>query len=114
MKKGITTHVLDISSGKPAVGIKVELYQITSNERILISTGKTNQDGRVDEILLESVQNGEFEILFYVEEYYEKRKDNDKKFLTNIPIRFRTVESEVHYHIPLLLSGWGYQTYRGS
>ncbi|KAB7671160.1 hydroxyisourate hydrolase [Bacillus sp. B1-b2] len=114
MKTGITSHVLDITTGKPAVGMKVELYQIKSQEKALLSSGITNSDGRVDESLLHKVITGEFELLFYVEEYYKSTNNSENIFFTTIPIRFYTQESETHYHIPLLLSRWGYQTYRGS
>ncbi|WP_400247904.1 hydroxyisourate hydrolase [Niallia sp. JL1B1071] len=113
MKTGITTHVLDLTKGKPGASIKVELWKLTDSARSFIAKGVTNEDGRVDTILLENVDNGEYELVFFVKEYFQ-RLEVENNFLTTIPIRFYTVETQRHYHIPLLLSGWGYQTYRGS
>lgn len=113
MKSGITTHVLDLTKGKPGIGIKVELWRLLDSERLFLASGITNQDGRVDTNLLEKVETGEFELVFYIKEYY-RNLDEQQPFLTTIPIRFHTDEIQPHYHIPLLLSGWGYQTYRGS
>lgn len=113
MKTGITTHVLDLSNGKPGKGIEVELWRLQDSERIFLASGITNQDGRVDTILLEKIETGEFELVFYIQEYYGHSKEQHP-FFTTIPIRFYTDETQLHYHIPLLLSGWGYQTYRGS
>ncbi|MFT8322255.1 MAG: hydroxyisourate hydrolase [Bacillus sp. (in: firmicutes)] len=121
MKTGITTHILDLANGKPASNIKVELWKWVQTEgkeskKDFIASGRTNDDGRVDSILLETIATGEYELLFFIEDYF---KDNSKKgeespFLQIIPIRFFAASEEKHYHIPLLISPWGYQTYRGS
>lgn len=113
MKTGITTHVLDVTLGKPGAEIKVELWKITDTTRTFIANGITNDDGRIDTVLLEKVEDGEFELVFFVKEYFQ-RLEVENNFLTTIPIRFNTDKAQSHYHIPLLLSGWGYQTYRGS
>ena len=113
MKSGISTHILDVTMGKPATGIKVELWKIEAQSKEFLSMGVTNKDGRLENALLETVKAGEYELLFHVEEYFKQLKI-DNNFFSIIPIRFHMEESEVHYHIPLLLSGWGYQTYRGS
>lgn len=113
MKTGITTHVLDLTEGKPGAKMKVELWKITESARTFIANGVTNDDGRVDSILLEKVEDGEYELVFFVKEYFQKL-EVENTFFTKIPIRFHTDKTQSHYHIPLLLSGWGYQTYRGS
>ncbi|MGP7815832.1 hydroxyisourate hydrolase [Niallia sp. 01092] len=117
MKTGITTHILDLVNGKPASDIKVELWKWEGdNKKVFIAEGKTNDDGRVDTVLLETVETGEYELLFLIEDYYQKFSNDEQKqpFLKTIPIRFYARSEEKHYHIPLLLSAWGYQTYRGS
>lgn len=115
MKKGITTHVLDLVNGVPASNITIELWKYTNNvNRILIGKEKTNNDGRIESSILETVESGEFELVFHVKEYMEKNMPGKSVFFDCIPIRFITFEEESHYHIPLLLSSWGYQTYRGS
>jgi len=117
MKKGITTHVLDLANGKPAQNIKVELYKweqtADGEQRVFLSAGITNDDGRVETPLLETIETGEYELVYFIEEYLYP-KDAERKFLKKIPIRFFADQREVHYHVPLLLSPWGYQTYRGS
>lgn len=118
MKK-LTTHVLDTANGIPGKGIKVELYNVTS-KRELIKTVVTNDDGRIDSPLLEAdeFEHGTWELVFHVADYFQKQEQsNDKKtpphFLDEIPLRFG-INSDAHYHVPLLVSPWSYSTYRGS
>tara|TARA_Y100001970_G_C13918196_1_gene692058 strand:- start:376 stop:726 length:351 start_codon:yes stop_codon:yes gene_type:complete len=114
---GLSTHVLDTSKGKPAVELKIELYKILNKERVLIKTVSTNKDGRIDELLLyaENLEEINYELLFFAGDYL-KKQNNDLKhvFLDKIPIRFFVSNKSEHYHIPLLLSPYGYSTYRGS
>ena len=116
MKK-LTTHVLDTANGIPGEGIKIDLYKIT-NERILVKTVITNDDGRVDTPLLEgeSFEHGTWELVFHVAEYFQNTSDKkmtSPHFLDEIPLRFG-INSDAHYHVPLLVSPWSYSTYRGS
>ncbi|MCE4047815.1 MULTISPECIES: hydroxyisourate hydrolase [Bacteria] len=114
MKTGITTHVLDLVKGVPASNILVELWKYSgANQSELISSGYTNDDGRVETPLLTELVHGEYELVFYVEDYF-KNGEMQNVFFRRIPIRFLVAEGESHYHVPLLLSAWGYQTYRGS
>ncbi|WP_342429761.1 hydroxyisourate hydrolase [Neobacillus sp. FSL H8-0543] len=115
----LTTHVLDLSRGKPAVGILVELWEVvTDNEFTRIQYCYTNEDGRVEKPLLEgsAMKKGIYELRFYVGDYYHKRRGlpGDSSFLNCVPIRFGISEPADHYHVPLLLSPGGYSTYRGS
>ena len=114
---GLTTHVLDTSKGKPAIGLKIELYKLLNTERILIKTVFTNEDGRINEPLLSAKDLDEihYELLFFAGDYL-KKQDSDLKyiFLDKIPIRFYVNNKSEHYHVPLLLSPFGYSTYRGS
>jgi len=115
---GLTTHVLDTSKGKPAVDLKIELYKVTKKEKILIDTFLTNEDGRVDKPLLsaENIEETTYELLFFAGDYLTNENINLNKnlFLNQIPIRFNITEKTQHYHVPLLLSPFGYSTYRGS
>ncbi len=114
MKTGITTHVLDLVKGVPASNILVELWSCKGkNESELLSSGYTNEDGRVESPLLTEIIQGEYELVFYVEDYW-KNVEMSNVFFRTIPIRFQVSEGQSHYHVPLLLSAWGYQTYRGS
>ena len=114
---GLSTHVLDTSKGKPAVELKIELYKIFDIEKILIKTVLTNEDGRIDEPLLsaESLEESHYELLFFAGDYLKKQNSHLKHvFLDKIPIRFFVSNKYEHYHVPLLLSPFGYSTYRGS
>ncbi len=114
---GLSTHVLDTSKGKPAVELKIELYKIIDKEKVLIKTVSTNNDGRIDGPLLssESLEEIHYELLFFVGDYLKKQNSDLKNvFLDKIPIRFFVYNKSEHYHVPLLLSPYGYTTYRGS
>ena len=113
----LTTHVLDTATGKPAVGISVELYAIEGEGRRLVKTARTNADGRTDEPLLsrEELAVGLYEIVFDVAGYFAGETNlPDPPFLGRVPIRFGIADPESHYHVPLLASPWSYSTYRGS
>ncbi len=113
----LTTHVLDVYSGKPGAGIKVELYYLKNNEREKKNSTILNQDGRTDKPLLEGSNflNGKYELVFFVGDYF-KNITNIKNipFLDDVVIRFGISNSKEHYHVPLLVSPWSYSTYRGS
>ena len=113
----ITSHILDTSLGMPAEGIKIELISINDNNRLLLNSAITNLDGRLDSPIMEKnkFNIGTYELLFYVKDYFDNKykKPNQNWFLDIIPIRF-IVSDDRHYHVPLLLSPYGYSTYRGS
>jgi len=106
----LTTHVLDTASGRPAAGLVIDLYRITESGREHLKTVTTNDDGRTDEQILPQADfaTGTYELVFHAGDYL---KQND--FLDEIPLRFNMSEG-THYHVPLLLSPYGYSTYRGS
>ena len=112
----LTTHVLDTATGEPARGLRIELYRLETS-RALLGEFVTNDDGRVDGALLEGSDFaiGQYELVFHAEDYLDGSGVNlpDPKFLSEIPIRFGMSE-DTHYHVPLLLSPFGYSTYRGS
>ncbi len=114
----LSTHVLDTAHGKPAQGLKIELFELTNDARQLVATTLTNQDGRTDSLLLnpEIMRVGTFELVFYVGNYFENAGLNlpSPKFLDVIPIRFSIFDKEQNYHVPLLVSPYSYSTYRGS
>ena len=113
----LTTHVLDIYSGKPGAGIKVELYYFNNNKKEKKKTLTLNQDGRADEPLLEREDflNGKYELVFFIGDYFKNiAKLGELPFLDDVVIRFGISNSKEHYHVPLLVSPWSYSTYRGS
>ena len=113
----LTTHVLDTSSGKPAAGLKIELWSLAAAPE-LIKTVSTNRDGRVEGAILEGddFKAGTYEFRFHAGAYLRASgvKLDEPAFLDVIPIRFGIANSSQHYHVPLLLSPYGYSTYRGS
>lgn len=114
----LTTHVLDTALGKPAEGLMIELFWLENGQRQWISTVKTNADGRVDQPLLEGVgfMAGTYELVFHAGDYLRRSAAElpDPAFLDVIPLRFGVADASAHYHVPLLLSPYGYSTYRGS
>tara|TARA_B100000579_G_scaffold404921_1_gene390143 strand:- start:281 stop:631 length:351 start_codon:yes stop_codon:yes gene_type:complete len=113
----LTTHVLDVYSGKPGGGIKVEVYSIKNNKKEKLNSLILNKDGRSDKPLIEgsTFQEGQYEIIFFVGEYFKKiTKTSNIPFLDDVVIRFGISNSKEHYHVPLLVSPWSYSTYRGS
>jgi len=110
----ITTHVLDTSSGLPAAGIKISLQKPGSeNIWVDINSGMTNEDGRIADLLAgdEILAPGTYRMYFGTQHYFEK--NNSESFYPYVSIVFE-IKDESHYHIPLLLSPFGYTTYRGS
>jgi 5-hydroxyisourate hydrolase len=116
---GLTTHVLDTALGKPAQGLRIDLFRIDGDERKHLKTVETNSDGRVDggPILAGgSFQVGTYELLFHAGDYLRATgaKLTEPAFLDLVPIRFGIADAAAHYHVPLLISPYGYSTYRGS
>ena len=112
----LTTHCLNTYSGKPAKGIKVDVY-LVSDKREKINTTILNSNGRSDKPLIEgnNFKEGKYELVFFVGDYFNKITDLPKTpFLNEVVIRFGVSNSKEHYHIPLLVSPWSYSTYRGS
>jgi len=113
----LTTHVLDTASGKPAAGMKISLFRLDGGKREPVKSIATNADGRADAPLLAGADfaTGQYELVFEAGDYLRRSgaKLAEPLFLDEIPIRFGMSE-EAHYHVPLLISPFGYSTYRGS
>jgi len=113
----LTTHVLDIYSGKPGKGIKVDLYFVENEQRKKISSVKLNEDGRANKALVEgeNFKEGKYELVFFIGDYFKNITELPKiPFLDDVVIKFGISNSKEHYHVPLLVSPWSYSTYRGS
>ncbi len=114
----LTTHVLDTAHGVPAKNIRIELFKVYGQQKELITTVMTNDDGRCEKALLEDEQfnQGEYELVFSAGDYFRARGEDldDPAFLDQIVIRFNIADADQHYHVPLLVSPYGYSTYRGS
>jgi 5-hydroxyisourate hydrolase len=115
MKSFITTHVLDTTQGKPAPGISVTLeMKGKSGDWAKISSGTTDPDGRIIDFFPDGMpfEKGIFRLTFETGVYF--RSIRVESFYPHVQIAFEAKESSAHYHVPLLLSPFGYSTYRGS
>lgn len=114
----LTTHVLDTARGLPAAGIEITLYRLDGDAREECARMRTNADGRTDTPILpnEAFAVGMYELVFAAGAYLDAigTPPEAPRFLDMIPIRFGINDVEAHYHVPLLLSPYGYSTYRGS
>ena len=106
----LSTHVLDTSRGKPAAGMEVRLYRCHAEARKLMTTAATNADGRL--VAAEDAAPGTYELVFTVGAYFGLTLE--AAFLTDVVVRFQIAEGAGSYHVPLLVSPYGYTTYRGS
>jgi 5-hydroxyisourate hydrolase len=107
MTAGLSTHVLDLASGRPAAGMTIELWIAGAHVKTVV----TNADGRTDAPLVEAgaLVRGEHELVFHVGAYF-----GHQGFLDRVPVRFLVTDPGSRYHVPLLCSPWAYTTYRGS
>ncbi len=107
----LTTHVRDTANGRPAAGLRLTLHRVDGNHRVPLIDASTNIDGRCDGPLLEgdALAKGVYELVFQVGAYF-----GHAAFLGEVPVRFAVDDPAEHYHVPLLVSPFGYTTYRGS
>ena len=118
MSAKLSTHVLDTAHGCPAAGLKVELWSLDGETRTLVTTARTNADGRTETPLLsaDEMKTGQYEIIFFIGDYFATKTPALPKmrFLDRVPVRFAIADAGASYHVPLLCSPWAYSTYRGS
>jgi len=114
----LTTHVLDTARGKPATGLAIRLYSCNGDQRLLLKSVTTNADGRTDEPLLQDhdLRVGSYELVFSAGDYHRAQKTvlDSPPFLDKVVVRFGVSDPTQNYHVPMLLSPYGYSTYRGS
>jgi 5-hydroxyisourate hydrolase len=120
MPAKLSTHVLDLTSGRPAAGMKIELWRFDAHPPVmgqptLLRSVVTNADGRTDAPLLAAgeMTAGTYELVFHVKDYFTARR-TECTFLDHVPIRFVLTDVAASYHVPLLVTPWAYNTYRGS
>jgi len=113
----LTTHVLDISAGLPAAGVRIELQAVGAGPSTLLASVATAKDGRCPAPLLSggAFQTGRYVMTFYVAEYFRSRGVAlaEPAFLEEAVIRIGIADAGQHYHVPLLVSPWSYSIYRG-
>lgn len=115
---GISTHILDTSRGRPAGQVRVTLERVLDGAFQPIGESVTNDDGRVRSLLPEdttsspSLQSGTYRLTFQIADYFKGR--GQACFYPSVSITFDVGSPDEHYHVPLLISPFGYSTYRGS
>ena len=113
----LTTHILDTAQGKPAAGVRIELFEMTGTP-VKLTELRTNTDGRCASPLLagDAFKPGRYQLVFHVGEYFAAQGQPlaDPPFLDQVPLAFGIADAQAHYHVPLLVSPWSYATYRGS
>ena len=113
----LSTHVLDTARGMPAEGVAIDLHRLTGGGRAHVVSTSTGSDGRTAKPLLADASDaGEYELTFHVAEYFRRHGVTltTPPFLDAITIRVGIADARGRYHVPLLVSPYGYSTYRGS
>jgi len=105
---GLSTHILDLTSGQPAADVKVTLFFEDTEIAVFV----TDQDGRCQDMLSDGFTEGLYRLEFSVGQYFETK--NGETFYDIVPVVFKITDKARHYHVPLLLSPFGYSTSRGS
>lgn len=115
---GISTHVLDSSTGRPAAGVRIDFSVRDGTGWKFVRTLVTNKDGRTDGPVLApaDAKTGEYELLFHVGDFFQRPGVTlaEAPFLESVPVRFSVFDAKQHYHVPMLCSAWSCTTYRGS
>lgn len=108
---GISIHAVDVASGRPAHGLRVEIWRIDPDS-LRIADGRLGANGVLDHPVAQGagVTAGEYEVLFHLGEFFG---DSDG-FLTVAPFRFRIKHVDEHFHLPLKFTRWGYSLFRGA
>jgi len=114
----LSTHVLDITSGRPGAGVAVSLYVVEPGQRRLLRQVLTNADGRCEQPLLagEDLRAGRYELVFGAGDYFAAQgvQVPQPRFIDEVVIAFGVADPSQNYHVPLVVSPWAYSTYRGS
>lgn len=110
----LSTHVLDLTAGRPAAGMKIQLLR-QGKDPVVLKAVTTNADGRTDAPLLNEreIAAGDYELVFHVRDYFVAQ-GVASPFLDRVPVRFTLSDAAAGYHVPLLVTPWSYSTYRGS
>jgi 5-hydroxyisourate hydrolase len=114
----LSTHVLDVTQGKPGAGVAIELYAVDGATKTLLRSAVTNDDGRCDAPLLqgEEMRAGKYELVFAAGDYFSRQGVTlpQPRFIDRVTIAFGIADPQQNYHVPLVVSPWAYSTYRGS
>ena len=113
MAGGISIHAVDVASGRPAQGLRVEIWRIES-ARTQIAEGRRGANGQLDHPIVQGsgIEAGEYEVHFHLGEFFAGGAG--ASFLTVAPFRFRIEEVDEHFHLPMKFTRWGYSLFRGA
>jgi 5-hydroxyisourate hydrolase len=110
----LSSHILDVSKGLPAAGVKIKLEKYNKESKIwsFVDERNTDSNGRISNFLPSKQDNlGIFKLTYYIRDYF--KKNNIESFYPFIEVVFE-IRDKNHYHVPITLSAYGYSTYRGS
>jgi 5-hydroxyisourate hydrolase len=113
----LSTHVLDITVGKPGAGVSVALYAVDEAGKVLLKSDVTNADGRCAPLLEgDTMKVGKYELVFKAGDYFAARGVElpSPRFVDQVTLAFGIADATQNYHVPLVVSPWAYSTYRGS
>lgn len=113
----LSTHVLDITVGKPGAGVSVALYAVDEAGKVLLKSDVTNADGRCAPLLEgDTMKAGKYELVFNAGDYFAARgvELSSPRFVDQVTLAFGIADATQNYHVPLVVSPWAYSTYRGS
>ncbi|HAT8014825.1 hydroxyisourate hydrolase [Citrobacter rodentium] len=109
----LSVHILDQQTGKPAANVGVVLEQKSDSGWQQLNSGRTDNDGRIKALWPEqAAKPGDYRVTFKTKPYFDSKKQ--ATFFPEVPVEFHIGNTQEHYHVPLLLSQYGYSTYRGS
>lgn len=113
MAGGVSIHAVDVASGRPAQGLRVEIWRLDP-VRARVAEGRLGANGVLDHPVVHGlgIEASEYEVLFHLGEFYADGGDG-REFLTVTPFRFRIQDAEEHFHLPLKFTRWGYSLFRG-
>ncbi len=112
-RPSISTHVLDTERGEPAEGVPVTLSRWEGNKLLRIADAETDADGRIRDLLGERLEAGAYQLIFDVAAYF-REQTGDVSFFSRVVLDFEVLDTDRHYHVPLLLSRFSCASYRGS
>ncbi|CCE04304.1 putative transthyretin-like protein [Bradyrhizobium sp. STM 3843] len=114
MAGGISVHAVDVANGRPAQGLRVEIWRMTP-DRTLVADGPLGADGTLSSPVVQGdgVTAGDYEVLFHIGAFFSAHGGN-ATFLTIVPFRFGIQNAEEHFHLPLKFTPWGYSLFRGA
>ena len=117
MSAGISVHAVDVASGRPGLGMKVEIHRILPDGgRHSVAEGRLGADGALHHPVTkgEGVQEGLHEVLFHIGAFFAESASPPPPFLELVPFRFRVFDASLHYHLPIKFTPWGFSLYRGA